>query len=121
MPLNTDIQYAQGSDPSVAQPEVERLLHKEAGRWALTEDMQGIKREYNFKSFKQAWGFMSTVAEECKVEKHHPEWTNIYNKVCITWTTHRPRGLSLKDLKMARFCDEQAELHGEILVPPPVS
>ncbi|KMU90519.1 hypothetical protein CIHG_08408 [Coccidioides immitis H538.4] len=116
---NPRIQYSEGCDPSVAQPELEALLSKEAGRWELCQDAQGIKREYRFKSFKKAWAFMSAVAEQCSVEKHHPEWTNVYNRVSITWTTHRPRGLSLKDLRMARFCDEQASLHEEIVVPPP--
>lgn len=51
---------------------------------------------------------MTVVAEECNVKNHHPEWSNIYNKVTIEWTTHRPEGLSIKDIEMAEFCDEAA-------------
>ena len=58
--------------------------------------------------------FMNTVAEQCKKHKHHPEWTNIYNKTHIRWTTHNPEGLSGKDTLMARLCDEAAEKHGEL-------
>ena len=60
--------------------------------------------------------FMNTVATECRNARHHPEWTNIYNKTHIRWTTHNPEGLSEKDTRMARFCDEAAERAGEL--PP---
>jgi 4a-hydroxytetrahydrobiopterin dehydratase len=51
---------------------------------------------------------MDTVAQECKVQRHHPEWSNLYNKVTVEWTTHRPEGLSIKDVDMAEFCDKTA-------------
>jgi len=57
---------------------------------------------------------MNAVAAECKKHKHHPEWTNIYNKTHIIWTTHQPRGLSEKDITMARICDEKAKEFGEV-------
>ncbi|KAI9887636.1 MAG: hypothetical protein M1823_000500 [Watsoniomyces obsoletus] len=57
---------------------------------------------------------MNAVAEEAKVQNHHPEWSNIYNQVFIRWTTHRPRGMSRKDLHMAQFCDEQAREMEEV-------
>lgn len=56
--------------------------------------------------FAQKW--MSAVATECKRTKHHPEWTNVYSRTHIRWTTHSPPGLSGKDVAMARFCDEAA-------------
>ena len=58
---------------------------------------------------------MNTVAKECKEQKHHPEWSNVYNKTHILWTTHRPKGLSSKDVHMARFCDDAAVEHGEVV------
>jgi pterin-4a-carbinolamine dehydratase len=58
--------------------------------------------------------FMNTVAAECKVQKHHPEWTNVFNKTHIRWTTHKPLGLSSKDTFMANFCDEAGTRHGEL-------
>jgi 4a-hydroxytetrahydrobiopterin dehydratase len=51
---------------------------------------------------------MDRVAAECKSAKHHPEWANVYNTVFVRWTTHVPRGLSEKDVRMAGFCDEIA-------------
>ncbi len=59
---------------------------------------------------------MNTVAAECKKQKHHPEWTNVYNKTHIRWTTHNPLGLSSKDTAMARFCDDAGEQGGEVVV-----
>lgn len=57
---------------------------------------------------------MNHVAAESKKQKHHPEWTNIYNQTRIRWTTHNPEGLSAKDTLMARFCDDAARQFGEI-------
>ena len=57
---------------------------------------------------------MNQVAAECKKQRHHPEWTNIYNKTHIRWTTHNPEGLSSKDTSMARFCDQTGEEFGEL-------
>jgi 4a-hydroxytetrahydrobiopterin dehydratase len=58
--------------------------------------------------------FMNEVADECVKQRHHPEWSNVLNRTSIRWTTHRPKGLSLKDAHMARFCDEAATRHGEL-------
>lgn len=57
---------------------------------------------------------MSAVAAECKKQKHHPEWTNVFNKTHVRWTTHAPEGLSERDTAMARFCDEVGARFGEV-------
>lgn len=57
---------------------------------------------------------MTAVAAECKIQRHHPEWSNVYNTTQIKWTTHKPAGLSSKDVHMARFCDEAAGEFGEV-------
>jgi len=100
-----------------------------AGRWTLTHDGTGIQRHFQFKSFKAAWvmsthlhpysheqntdveplqTFMNDIAGQCRTHKHHPEWSNIYDKVFVRWTTHNPRGLSNNDLKLANVCDKFA-------------
>ena len=68
----------------------------------------GLTRRFTFPSFAAAWRFMSTVADECKAKRHHPSWHNLYNQVTIEWTTHKPLGLSIKDVEMAEFCDRTA-------------
>ncbi|KAG9620340.1 hypothetical protein KCU95_g20101, partial [Aureobasidium melanogenum] len=84
------------------------------GRWKVTDDQRGLERTFRFKTFKATWDFMNTVAAECKVQKHHPEWTNVFNKTHVRWTTHKPMGLSSKDVLMAKFCDEAGGRHGEL-------
>ena len=61
---------------------------------------------------------MTAVATHCKSHKHHPEWTNIYNKTHIKWTTHNPSGLSAKDTALARVCDDIAREMGEVVPEP---
>jgi 4a-hydroxytetrahydrobiopterin dehydratase len=79
---------------------VDALVH-----WRLTASRKGLTRTFTFASFAKAWSFMSRVADESKAQKHHPEWSNLYNRVTVEWTTHRPEGLSIKDAHMAAFCD----------------
>ena len=92
----------------------------EQNKWSLWLEGAGLQRSFKFKTFKAAWSFMDEVASECEACNHHPEWTNVFNRTQICWTTHRPRGLSLKDIRMAHFCDEAAQRHGEE-VPEPVT
>jgi 4a-hydroxytetrahydrobiopterin dehydratase len=83
--------------------------HKLGSKWELTASRKGLVRRFTFSSFSRAWSFMSIVADECKLKKHHPSWSNLYNEVTIEWTTHKPEGLSIKDIEMAEFCDRTAE------------
>lgn len=76
--------------------------------WTLTPSHNGLFRTYTFPSFTSAWRFMNLVADECKKARHHPEWRNCYNEVTVEWTTHKPAGLSMKDVEMAEFCEETA-------------
>lgn len=62
--------------------------------------------------------FMNAVADECKKTRHHPEWSNVYNRTQIRWTTHNPLGLSDKDTSMAQFCDDAGKKFGEIEPEP---
>ncbi|KAG9244545.1 transcriptional coactivator/pterin dehydratase [Calycina marina] len=87
------------------------------GKWNMSSTNQGIERTFKFKGFKKCWEFMNVVAAECVVQKHHPEWSNVYNTTHICWTTHSPPGLSEKDVLMARFCDEKARELGEVQGP----
>jgi 4a-hydroxytetrahydrobiopterin dehydratase len=54
----------------------------------------------------QAFAFMTQVAIAAEKHNHHPEWSNVYNRVSITWTTHDVRGLSTNDSFMARLCEQ---------------
>ena len=74
--------------------------------WTLRADGSAIEREFKFKDFSQAWAFMSRVALIAEKHDHHPEWSNVYNRVAITLTTHDAGGLSERDARMARAIDE---------------
>ncbi|XP_040907721.1 pterin-4-alpha-carbinolamine dehydratase 2-like [Toxotes jaculatrix] len=74
--------------------------------WMEVEDRDAIFKELHFKTFNQAFGFMSRVALQAEKMNHHPEWFNVYNKVQITLTTHDCGGLSKRDIKMAKFIDK---------------
>jgi 4a-hydroxytetrahydrobiopterin dehydratase len=73
--------------------------------WTLRADRDAIQRNYKFKDFSEAWGFLSRVALLAEQQDHHPEWENVYNRVSITLTTHDAGGLSARDLKLATAID----------------
>ena len=74
--------------------------------WNLRVDGLAIEREFKFKNFSEAWAFMSRVALIAEKHDHHPEWSNVYNRVAITLTTHDAGGLSERDAKMARAIEK---------------
>lgn len=77
--------------------------------WTLREDGLAICRDYKFRNFSEAWGFMTRVALIAEQQDHHPEWSNVYNRVSITLTTHDVNGLSARDAKMAKAIDRLAD------------
>ena len=74
--------------------------------WTLSADGLKIDREFKFRNFSEAWAFMSRVALIAEKHDHHPEWSNVYNRVAITLTTHDAGGLSERDTRMARAIDK---------------
>jgi len=64
-----------------------------------------IRKEYLFKNFVEAFGFMSSVALLAERADHHPEWFNVYNRVNIELTTHECDGLSQRDFNLATEID----------------
>ncbi|KAM8971952.1 pterin-4-alpha-carbinolamine dehydratase 2 [Pelodytes ibericus] len=77
--------------------------------WTEISARDAIYKEYVFKTFNQAFGFMTRVALQAEKMNHHPEWFNVYNKVQITLTTHDCRSLTKKDVKLAQFIEKAAE------------
>jgi len=74
-------------------------------QWSLRGDGLAIERELRFADFSAAFGFMTRVALYAEQADHHPEWSNVYNRVAITLTTHDAGGLSARDVAMARAID----------------
>jgi 4a-hydroxytetrahydrobiopterin dehydratase len=73
--------------------------------WTVVPGRDAIQRSFKFADFNHAWGFMSRVAMAAEKADHHPEWSNVYNKVEITLSTHDAGGLSAKDVALAKFID----------------
>ncbi len=73
--------------------------------WKEVGGRDAIKRDFKFADFNQAWGFMSRVALAAEKADHHPEWSNVYNYVSITLSTHDAGGLSDKDVALAKVID----------------
>ncbi len=73
--------------------------------WTVVEDRDAIRKTFKFKSFVDAWGWMSRMAIEAEKLDHHPEWFNVYNRVEVTLTTHDAGGLSALDVKLAAKMD----------------
>ncbi len=67
----------------------------------------GIEKTYEFRDFISAFGFMTKVAIEAEKINHHPEWSNVYNKVMIRLTTHDAGGLTDLDFKLAEIIDNR--------------
>ena len=76
--------------------------------WSLVEDGTAIEAEFTFKGFNAAFGFMTRVALAAERQNHHPEWSNVYNRVTIRWTTHSEGGVTELDVKLARACSRFA-------------
>ena len=73
--------------------------------WQATEGRDAIRRDFKFADFSAAWAFMARVALLAEKHDHHPEWSNVWNRVEITLTTHDAGGLSAKDIALARAID----------------
>ena len=76
--------------------------------WSLVEDGTAIEAEFSFKGFNAAFGFMTRVALAAERQNHHPEWSNVFNRVTIRWTTHSEGGVTELDVKLARACSRFA-------------
>ena len=76
--------------------------------WVLSTDGLALEKTFTFKGFNSAFGFMTRVAMAAERANHHPEWSNVYNRVTIRWTTHSLGGVSDLDLKLAASCDRFA-------------
>jgi 4a-hydroxytetrahydrobiopterin dehydratase len=80
----------------------------ELREWLPVNGRDAISREFRFKDFAAAWGFMSQVALLAEKHDHHPEWTNVWNRVEIVLATHDAGGVTERDVRLARAIDSLA-------------
>jgi 4a-hydroxytetrahydrobiopterin dehydratase len=77
--------------------------------WDYQDGRDAITRSFTFDDFSQAFAFMTQVALLAEKSDHHPEWSNVWNRVDILLTTHDAGGLSGRDVDMARAIDALVE------------
>jgi 4a-hydroxytetrahydrobiopterin dehydratase len=87
---------------------IERLLQTRPG-WALSDDGLSVSASLEFADFVEAWGFMTEIAIAAETLNHHPEWSNVWNRVDITLTTHDAGGLTEKDIALAEAIETALE------------
>ena len=84
-----------------------KLLDKSAlttlpGKWVLAADQKSIHQTFIFKTFAEAFSFMAHVALLAEKADHHPDWSNSFNRVHITLSTHSAGGVTEKDIALAK-------------------
>ena len=89
------------TDKPLVGVERAKALHELHG-WAEAKGRDAITKTYQFKSFSQAWGFMSRVALFAEKTDHHPEWSNVYGRVEVTLATHSAGGVTERDVALAK-------------------
>jgi 4a-hydroxytetrahydrobiopterin dehydratase len=75
------------------------------GEWDYDDARDAITRTFMFADFVEAFGFMTRVALLAEKADHHPEWSNVYNRVDVLLTTHDAGGLSARDVALAKAID----------------
>jgi len=92
---------------ALSKTEVKEFLSANLRNWSFDEDY--LKRDFVFKTFIEAFSFMTAVAIEAEKIDHHPEWSNIYNRVNINLNTHDAKGITNLDFDLADRIDRVFE------------
>jgi 4a-hydroxytetrahydrobiopterin dehydratase len=84
---------------ALSKPEVVEFISLHLTDW--TVDDNTIVRDFKFKTFVDAFSFMTAIALTAEKMNHHPDWSNSYNKVNVTLTTHEAKGITQRDFDLA--------------------
>ena len=82
----------------------------ELAGWSELSGRDAIAKSFKFKTFSEAFGFMTRAALVAEKMDHHPEWTNVYNRVDVVLATHSAGGVTELDVKLARKMNLIAKL-----------
>ena len=77
----------------------------ELPEWRFDAARNGIARSFKFRDFSEAFAFMARTALAAEQADHHPEWSNVWNRVDVLLTTHSAGGLTAKDVALAKRMD----------------
>ncbi|HEY8949562.1 MAG TPA: 4a-hydroxytetrahydrobiopterin dehydratase [Rhizomicrobium sp.] len=84
------------------EPKTRAAALKSLKGWKESKGGEAIAKNFKFKDFNEAFGFMTRVALLADKMDHHPEWFNVYNKVEVTLSTHDAGGVTQNDIDMAK-------------------
>lgn len=84
---------------ALSESEVTEYLTLHLKEWSLKKNT--IKRDFKFKTFVEAFSFMTAIALEAEKLNHHPDWSNSYNRVSIGLTNHQANGITQLDFDLA--------------------
>ena len=87
--------------------EINQMLASLPG-WSLMHGREAMGKSFKFVNFREAFAFMTEVALYAEKIDHHPEWTNVWNRVDIVLSTHSANGLSALDEKLAKAIEKAA-------------
>ncbi len=87
----------------LSENEIKNKLENLEG-WTYSEN--AIHTSLEFENFKEAFSLMTRIAFEAELQQHHPEWTNVYNQLEISLSTHDAGGVTEKDFKMAETIEK---------------
>lgn len=87
----------------LTEDEIQSKLESFEG-WSYSEN--AIHTSFEFENFKEAFTLMTRIAFEAEAQQHHPDWTNVYNQLEITLSSHDAGGVTEKDFKMAKAIEE---------------
>lgn len=90
-------------------PEARSAAMADLPGWTQADGRDAIRRRFSFKTFNQAFGFMTRCALVAEKMDHHPEWSNVYNTVDVTLSTHDAGGLTDLDIRLAKAMNRIAE------------
>lgn len=93
--------------PTLLSPQDLEKALGELSNWSI--QTKKLHRQFQFPSFVEAFGFMSSVALVAESMGHHPEWFNVYNKVTVDLTTHDAGGITNLDIDLAKRMDQLAQ------------
>ncbi len=85
---------------------------KDLPDWTAVAGREAIRREFRFPDFNAAFAFMTRVALKAETMDHHPEWSNVYNRVEVLLATHDAGGVTVLDVSLGRFIDAAAQEAG---------
>tara|TARA_Y100001954_G_C15554624_1_gene475569 strand:- start:93 stop:374 length:282 start_codon:yes stop_codon:yes gene_type:complete len=77
----------------------------ENNNWSFSNEKTIVKKSFEFETFSSAISWMVEISFFAEKINHHPEWKNVYNKIDVDLTTHDEKGLSTKDIELAKFMD----------------